>query len=194
MINNLGQILALSASKYPLKPAIIFGQKKINFGELNLFTDRLAHGLKELGIAKSDRVALLLDNSPHFIISYFAIVKLGAVVVPVNHMFKYEEASYVISDSKASILITSLPYLEMAYKIKENFINLKHILTTSKEERNIPSIYEWIYDPSRIFSGEEIKKDDTAVILYTSGTTGRPKGAMLSHGNLISNILASKEV
>ncbi|MDD5292375.1 MAG: AMP-binding protein, partial [Candidatus Omnitrophica bacterium] len=98
MINNLGQILALSASKYPLKPAIIFGQKKINFGELNLFTDRLAHGLKELGIAKSDRVALLLDNSPHFIISYFAIVKLGAVVVPVNHMFKYEEASYVISD------------------------------------------------------------------------------------------------
>lgn len=194
MINNLGQILVFSASKYPSKPAIIFGQKKISFSELNLFTDRLAQGLRGLGVVKSDRVALLLDNSPHFIISYFAIVKLGAIVVPVNHMFKYEEASYVISDSKASVLITSSPYLDMAFKIKANFTTLKHILTTSKEEKNTPSIYEWIYDPSRIFNGEEIARDDTAVVLYTSGTTGRPKGAMLSHGNLISNVVASKEV
>jgi len=193
LISNLGQILTLQASQYPSKPAIIFGQKKINFAELNLYADRLAQGLRKSGVAKGDRVALLLDNSPHFIISYFAVVKLGAIVIPVNHMFKYDEASYIISDSQASVLITSGIYLDMVSKIKENSPRLRNIFTTSKERTDIKSIYEWIYDPSNNFTQERIEKDDIAVILYTSGTTGKPKGAMLSHGNLISNVLACRE-
>ncbi|MBL7197569.1 MAG: long-chain fatty acid--CoA ligase [Candidatus Omnitrophica bacterium] len=193
-MKNICEILIFSASKYPSKPAIIFGQKKISFSELNIFTDRLAQGLRESGVAKGDRVALLLDNSPHFIICYFAIMKLGAIVVPINHMFKSEEISYIISDSQIPTLITSFAYLDIVIKIKEKSKCLKNILATSKEKEEIFSIYEWAYDSAKQFNPENVGKDDIAAILYTSGTTGHPKGAMLSHGNLISNVLASKEV
>lgn len=193
MIRNIGEIIILSASKQPSRPAVIFGQKRISFLELHLFTDRLAQGLKEMGVLKGERVALFLDNSPHFIICYFAIVKLGAIVVPINHMFKYEEASYIISDSQASVIITSFAYLDMVIKIKQSCESLKNILATSKEKKEIFSIYEWIYDPSKQFKPESVKECDIAAILYTSGTTGHPKGAILSHGNLISNVRACQE-
>jgi len=192
-MKNIGEILNLSALKYPSKLSIIFGQKRMTFLELNMFTDRLSQGLKELGIKKGDRVALLLNNSPHFIICYFAIVKLGAIVVPINHMFKFEETSYILSNSQASTLITSFAYLDMVLKIKEKSRFLKNILSTSKEKEGISSIYEWAYDPSKQFIPENVDRNDVAAILYTSGTTGHPKGAMLTHGNLISNVLSSKE-
>lgn len=192
-MKNIGEIIISAASKFPSKTAIIFGQKKISFLELHLFTDRLAQGLKESGVLKGERVALLLDNSPHFIICYFAVVKLGAIVVPINYMFKTEEVSYILSDCQASTLITSFSYLDMAIKIKEGLGSLKNILATSKEKKEIFSIYECIYDHSKQFKPGKIEESDIAAILYTSGTTGHPKGAMLSHGNLISNVSACKE-
>jgi long-chain acyl-CoA synthetase len=108
-------------------------------------------------------------------------------------MFKYEEASHIVWDSQTTILITSAAYLDMALKLKETIPHLKNIFTVSKEKTDIKSIYEWIYDPSNSFEGELVKKEDIAVMLYTSGTTGKPKGAMLSHGNLISNVIACQE-
>ena len=192
-MENIADILISSSLKYPSKSAIIFGQKKITFSELNVFTDRLAQGLRELGVKKGDRVALLLNNSPHFIICYFAIVKLGAMVVTINHMFKSEEVSYVLSDSKVSVIISSFIYLDMIIKIKEESEYLRNILSTSKEKEGITSIYEWIYDPAKEFNQENVGRDEVAAVLYTSGTTGHPKGAMLSHENLISNVLSSKD-
>ncbi len=192
-MNSIGEILTTSALRYPKKTAVIFGQKKISFLELNSFTDRVAQGLRESGVSKGDRVALLLGNSPHFIISYFAIMKLGAIVVPINHMFKPDEISYIISDSQASAIITSYVYLDKIIKIKEESNCLKNIFATSKEKEDIASIYEWAYDSAKQFETEKVVKDDIAAILYTSGTTGHPKGAMLSHGNLLSNMLSSKE-
>lgn len=192
-MRNLSEILTISASKFPKESAIIFGQKKINYSDLDIFTDRLAQGLRELGVSKGDRIALLLDNSPHFVICYFAILKLGAIVVPINHMFKSEEISYVVSDAQASVLITSFVYLDMVIRIKERIRCLKNILSTSKEKEEIMSVYEWVYDTAKQFSPESMQEDDTAAILYTSGTTGYPKGAMLSHGNLLYNVMACKE-
>ncbi|MFH1621678.1 MAG: long-chain fatty acid--CoA ligase [Candidatus Omnitrophota bacterium] len=193
-MKNICEILSLSSVRYPFKTAIIFGQQKISYSDLDIFTDRLAQGLKELGVSKEDRVALLLSNSPHFVICYFAIIKLGAIVVPINHMFKAEEISYIISDSRASVLITSGAYLDTAIDIRKEIECFKHILSTRKAKEEIISIYEWIYDSQKEFDQRtEVSQDDIAAILYTSGTTGYPKGAMLSHGNLISNVLASKE-
>ena len=192
-MKNICEIIISSALRYPNNPAVIFGAKKISFSELCIFTDRLAQGLREIGISKGDRVALLLGNSPHFIICYFAVVKLGAIVVPINHMFRSDEISYIVSDSQASTLITSYVYLDAVLKIKKEVQSLKNVLTTSKEKGEIISIYEWVYDSFKQFEGEDVEKDDVASILYTSGTTGYPKGAMLSHGNLISNAIACKE-
>ncbi|MFC1709650.1 long-chain fatty acid--CoA ligase [Candidatus Omnitrophota bacterium] len=192
-MQNICQILTDSASRHPSKIAVIFGQKKISFSDLNIFTDRLAQGLREIGVCKGDRVAVLLGNSPHFIICYFAIIKVGATVVPINHMFKPDEISYIISDSQASTLITSFSYLDTVLKIKKEVKCLKNVLSTSKEKEEIFSVYEWVYDSAKQFTPEDIQEDGIAAILYTSGTTGHPKGAMLSHGNLMSNVLASRE-
>jgi long-chain acyl-CoA synthetase len=193
-MKNIPDILSSSAIKYPSKIAVIFGQKKINFTDLNVYTDRLAQGLRQIGVVKADRVALLLDNSAHFVICYFAIVKLGAVVVPINHMFKSEEISYIVSDSEPKVMITSSIYLDTVLKIKEELPYLKNILSVSKEKEGVISIYDWINDQNKEYCNREnVGEDDIAAILYTSGTTGHPKGAMLSHGNLISNALASKE-
>jgi long-chain acyl-CoA synthetase len=111
---NLPELLKLSAQKHPHRTAIVFGQKKINYKALDEITDHLACGLMEMGIKREDKMAIFLDNCPEFVISYFAILKAGAVVVPINYMFKIEEAKYILSDSEAVGIITSRTYVDMA--------------------------------------------------------------------------------
>ncbi len=185
---TLGELLSQSAQKSPQRIAIVFGRKKISYKLLDETTDHIAAGLLNLGIKKGDRVAIFLDNCPEFIITYFSIVKAGAVALPINYMFKMEEANFILQDSQAKAIITSRPYIAMAEELRLRADCLKHIICTaaaskshildfSKIKRNNPSALNNLSIPST----------ETAVILYTSGTTGHPKGAMLSHYNLISN-------
>lgn len=187
--NNLGELLNIGAQAHPHRTAIIFGQKKIDYKTLNETTDQIAAGLIDLGIKRQDKVALFLNNSPEFVISYFAILKAGAAAVPINYMFKMEEAKFILQDSQASCLITSRAYVEMAEKLILRVDTLKYIITTVKTKDNI--LY---FDKIKRESAEMLNKvsgepKDLAVILYTSGTTGYPKGAMLTHYNLISNAI-----
>jgi len=189
---NLGELLSISAKLHFYRTAIIFGQKKISYKALDDLTSQIACGLLNLGIKKGDRAAIFLDNCPEFVISYFAVLKAGAVVVPINYMFKIEEAKFILEDSGAACLITSRAYVDMAEELRLRVESLKQIITTTKT-----------YKDTLDFGAlrKEIMQDqlnkaarspqDVAVILYTSGTTGHPKGAMLSHYNLISNALDS---
>ena len=183
---NLGELLSLSAQRHPHRTAIVFGQKKINYKTLNLLTDQIAAGLIDLGIKREDRVALFLDNCPEFVIAYFAVLKAGALVVPINYMFKIEEAKFILEDSQAICLITSRLYVDMAEELRLRVESLKHIITTldfkSIKKDNLEILQKVLLGP-----------EDLAVILYTSGTTGHPKGAMLTHNNLISNASDSAE-
>ncbi|MFA5156271.1 MAG: long-chain fatty acid--CoA ligase [Candidatus Omnitrophota bacterium] len=187
---NLGKLLENSAEKFPLRNAIIFGSKKINYRELDESTSRVASGLLKLGITKQDKVAIFLDNCPEFIISYFSILKAGAVVVPINYMFKIEEARFILEDSEAICLITSRPYINMAEELLLRLDSLKHIITTVKIKDEIPDLHTLKKEPKTEIA--QINSADPAVILYTSGTTGHPKGAVLSHYNLIANAIDSK--
>ncbi|MEK6727513.1 MAG: long-chain fatty acid--CoA ligase [Candidatus Omnitrophota bacterium] len=184
---NLGELLSASAQKYPNRTAIVFGQKKISYKILDDLTVQIAAGLLKLGIQKENRVAIFLDNCPEFVISYYSILKAGAIAVPVNYMFKIEEAKYILQDSGAVGIITSRAFVDMAEELRLRVESLKHIISTtasregivdfnSLKEMNIENLNRISSDPN-----------DLAVILYTSGTTGFPKGAMLSHYNLISN-------
>ncbi len=181
-LKNLGELLSSSARKHPGRIAIVFGQKKITYKALDELTDYIAAGLLDLGIKQGDKVALFLDNCPEFVAGYYGILKAGAVVVPINYMFKIEEAKYILEDSRASAMITLRVYLAMAEELRLRVETLKHIITPSDfsamKRRNPQAL-------RRSSAGPE----DTAVILYTSGTTGFPRGAMLSHYNLISNAL-----
>jgi len=186
---NLGELLSISAQKYPQRTAIVFGQKKISYKALNELTDHLAAGLVHLGIKKQEKVALFLDNCPEFVISYYAVLKAGLVVTPINYMFKIEEAKYILQDSEAVCLITSRAYADMAQELMLRLDHLKNIITTTKTKEDIPDFNRIKKTDAGILEKISSDPQDLAVLLYTSGTTGNPKGAMLSHYNLISNAI-----
>ena len=193
-LKNLGIMLQDSAHRHPRRTAIVFGQKKITYKTLDDLTNRLAYGLIQLGIKEQDKIAIFLDNCPEFVISYYAILKAGAVVVPVNYMFKIEEAKFILEDSEAVALITSAAYAGMAEELLLRVETLRHIITTKKvkdEIINFESLYSQV--PQDLCITPKGSPSDLAVILYTSGTTGHPKGAMLTHTNLISNALDSSK-
>jgi long-chain acyl-CoA synthetase len=188
---NLGELLSISAKNYPHHTALVFGQKKITYKTIDELTNRLAAGILELGIKKQDKVALFLDNCPEFVISYFAILKAGCVVVPINYMFKIEEAKFILQDSEAVCLITSRAYVDMAEELRLRVDSLKTIITTSKAKEDTIDFGSIENKDIEKLNKTSINPGDLAVILYTSGTTGYPKGAMLSHYNLISNAMDS---
>jgi len=190
---NLGELLYLSAQRHPRRTAVVFGQKRINYQELNELTDSVACGLIDLGIKKQDKIAILLDNCPEFVISYYAVLKAGATVVPINYMFKIEEAKFILEDSQALCIITSRAYADMARELRLRVESLKYIITTAKVGDDITDFNEVEKAGHKITAEVQIEPHDLAVILYTSGTTGHPKGAMLTHYSLVSNTLDSTQ-
>jgi long-chain acyl-CoA synthetase len=188
---GLGELLSFSAKKHQHRIAIAFGQKKITYKALNDSADKLAAGLLALGIKQNDRVALFLDNCPEFVIAYFAILKASAVVVPINYMLKMEEAKFILEDSATVCLITSAVYVDMAQELRTRIDSLKYLVTTTKAKTDIPDFNSIKKENTENLSKVSSNPADLAIILYTSGTTGFPKGAMLSHFNLISNAMDS---
>jgi long-chain acyl-CoA synthetase len=176
------------------KTALFVGEEKISYAKLLDDINSLAGYLSIKGVQKGDRVALFLRNSPEFLISLFAISKLGAVSVPMNTFLKEEEINYIIEDSNSKVVIASSIYKETIDKSNvENFCDL----VIWKGEINRPNSYNirFIDAINSKMSIHETKKsiDDMAVIIYTSGTTGQPKGAMLSYRNIFSNSIAGIE-
>ena len=190
-MQNLVQILDNSARKFPNRDAIIFGQRKIKYKELQVLSDKVASELLKLGVKKGDRVSLLLNNCPDFIICYFGIVKTGAIIVTINHMLTVDEIKFILEDSTSSVLITSEVFKDKARELNLRLESLKHIITTSKTYNGFVNLKSWYNLSHTSLEPENIHSDDVAIILYTSGTTGHPKGAMLTHSNLISNVKAS---
>lgn len=187
---TLTQLLENSAAAWPQKTALIFGSKKISYQQLLTTSKILACQLYELGLRETNRTALWLPNCPEFVYAYFAILRLGAVCVPVNTMFKREEAKYVIENSGAKVIFCSIDKIEDTENILSRADFLKYIIChPCPKENTIILNYSKLINSSEEFSRQvPIQETDVAEILYTSGTTGQPKGACLTHKNLISNI------
>lgn len=190
--HDLCDILRHGTQKYPHRSALIFGQKKITYQEVSNHSLRLSRILLENGIKKRDRVAIFLDNSPDFVYAYFGILSCGAIVVPVNHMLKRDETAYILKDSESRILITSHAYEEMAKELSCMLQTLEKVLfIQSQGTKNKPEAPDSSFQNDKKRS--ELSREDLAIFLYTSGTTGHPKAAMLTHGNLLSNIESSSQ-
>ncbi|PGL72943.1 long-chain-fatty-acid--CoA ligase [Bacillus sp. AFS055030] len=183
---NLYESLKKSAEKFPNHNAITFKNKDVTYSELLSQVENFASILIQDGIKKGDRVALILGNCPEFVTAYYGILRAGGVVVPVNPIFTKDEISFILSNSQAKAVIADstmdtiidslkleLKQIEMLYYVESNKAELSwvQLLDKKSNDNEFPLIIE----------------EDLAVILYTSGTTGKPKGAMLSHRNLISN-------
>ncbi len=190
-IKNINDILERQSYNLPKKTFIIFGKKKMTFRKVEVLSSALSSYLYDLGVRAGSRVCIWMYNCPEFVISYFAIFRLGAIAVPINSMFRREEAHFVAEDSEAEVMICSSDKIDDAVNIRARVGSLNKILSFSFDADKFPRIGDLagIFSSGRKFSTEKgINPDDTAEILYTSGTTGKPKGVCLTHKNLISNV------
>jgi long-chain acyl-CoA synthetase len=196
---NLAMLLEISARRDPGKVALIFEDMKLRYAEVNGAANKIANGLAGLGVRPGDKVAVMLPNTPHFVICYYAILKLGATVVPLNVLFKRHEVAYHLDDSDAVALIVWEGFLGEAAEGFQQAKQCQHLIAAQAPGSSaaLPDgalpLNALMSDTSPVFDTHQTMPDDTAVILYTSGTTGRPKGAELSHFNMFFNAYIGSE-
>jgi len=184
----LFEFLSSTARKYPDNIAFSCQERKLSFGELNDQASRLAAGLHELGIKRGDSVVLFLQNSLEFLIGYYGILKAGGIVVLSNPLYKGGELRHQLNDSAAIAIITNGNSYPVVKEVKDETKLKTIILTDSEGIEEAVSLREILtrYQPSP--PKFDLKpKEDIAAIEYTGGTTGPPKGAMLTHYNLVAN-------
>jgi long-chain acyl-CoA synthetase len=174
---------------FPDKIALIFEDKSYTYKQLDQLANRVANGLRGLGIHKGDRVALFLPNIPEFVISYLGILKIGAIAVSVNVMLKTAEVSYILNDCAAKAIITTESLSEQVSEV--GLAELQYILIAEGRANKGISLAQLMANASPDACAVEMDCQAPACILYTSGTTGFPKGATLSHGNVVSNIYSA---
>ncbi|MBT8341613.1 MAG: acyl--CoA ligase [Desulfatitalea sp.] len=190
MIHNY---LEASANRFPENIAVIAGEHRVSYSKLDTYSDKLANHLQVHGIAKGDRVALLLENSVEYVIGYYAILKAGAAVAPLNPGLKPDGLKNLLYDLEPTAIISGFKSERLLKAVDLIGLNLKLIVLSSPRRR-------WNDHPFNVFTYEEIIENahrsplpvdiyskSLASIIYTSGSTGKPKGVMLSHGNLVSN-------
>ena len=200
---NLSILLEASAQDYPGHVAVIFNDKKITYAELNAAANMFASGLQKLGVKKGDKVALMMANVPYFPIAYYGILKTGATVVPFNVLFTAREVAYHIKDSDAVALVGFSMFGEAALGGFGEVETCKTLIMASADPAkpfasDDPAIMDFNhflgFGGSPVFDTVQTMPDDTAVILYTSGTTGTPKGAELTHSNMVMNAIGSQKL
>lgn len=185
---TLAAILAESAVRHPDRDAVVIGPQRTSYRKLWEETRRYAAVLRRAGIQPGDRVALLMPNVPDFPRAYYAILSLGAVVVPVHALLVAREIGFVLTDSRAKMLIAAGPLLAQGAPAAERAgVPLLAVLGGDGVER----LDEQAAEIEPIVTYVERQSDDEAVILYTSGTTGTPKGAILTQLNMTMNAVIS---
>jgi long-chain acyl-CoA synthetase len=197
---NLSVFLEDSARRHPDRDAIVLGDTRLGYRQLDAAANQVANLLRSRGIQRGDKVALTCPNLPYFPIVYYGILKVGAVVVPMNVLNKAREVTYYLEDSgaKAYFCFQGTPDLPMGEEGRKGYDDAAgctdFFLITA--DPAAPSPVEGVETLGRALQGQPAAfetvvcdETDTAVILYTSGTTGQPKGAELSHSNLVLNAL-----
>jgi long-chain acyl-CoA synthetase len=182
---SVAAILAESAVRAPDKTAIVVGTSSVTYGELWNQTRKYAGALRAEGVKQGDAIAVLIPNVIDFARVYYAILSLGGIVVPVHALLKGDEIEYVLHDSQATMLVCAAPLLgEGAKGAKQAGVPVLTVLAPDQIE-GTKQLEKLAADAEPIRTYEPQQPDATATILYTSGTTGKPKGAMGSHFALV---------
>jgi len=214
---SLGNVLSQTASKYPFHTALLFFGKKISYQELDRYTNQFAHGLSALGVKKGDRVAIMLPNIPQMVIAYYGTLRTGAIAVATNPLYHEHELEVQLKDSGAETLVA----VDMFYPvispvlprtgvkrlilcgIKDYLpfpLNLLYPIKAKIEKqwvsvKRVPPIYDFLSllkEAQATPVKTAVSPDDTAILQYTGGTTGTPKGAILTHRNLVANAVHNR--
>jgi acyl-CoA synthetase (AMP-forming)/AMP-acid ligase II len=183
---NLGYLLRRNAFKFPDKEAIVFEDRRITYRQFNARTNQRANALLEMGIKKGDHVATMFLNCNEVLETFYALFKIGAVPVPLNIRLSSKELIYIIDHSDSTSIILSGDFKNLVESIRPECKKIRNILCTGTDipESMIP--FDELTDKSSIDEPDEkVNEEDVACLLYTAGTTGRPKGVIITHRNSV---------
>jgi len=185
---TLGDIPRNGALNFPQRTAVVFEGTRYTYSEFNDRINRCAHGLRALGCSKGDRVAILADNCAKYLETYFAAAKIGVSVTPLNVRLGDDEIVFIVNDCEATVFLVGDGYEARADQIRGRLSSIRHLVCFDRPSAGFHA-YENLLaqaaadEPDR--DGDEVDEDDLAILMYTGGTTGTPKGVMLSHRNVL---------
>ncbi|WP_051273743.1 class I adenylate-forming enzyme family protein [Desulfotruncus alcoholivorax] len=189
------ETLQNSARLFPDKEALVAGSERITYGELNRRVNNMAYALRtRYGIKKGDRVAILLTNGIPFVISLYAVAQLGGICVPLNTRLKSSELEFMLNNSGSSLLVLNDSWWVNIEPIKSSIGNCREFFVVGQEIAGTRSFTELIDSDAPEVVTEQIDEHDVALIMYTSGTTGLPKGAMNTNFNVIHTMISYKRI
>lgn len=184
---NISELLSRNSRKYPTRQAVITDGDEMTYRELNEKVNQLANSLKMRGIGVGDKVMLFMPNTAEFVISYFAVLRLGAIIVPVNAKLSADELTYIVHHSDARAILAH----EWLWETVES-IDLSDLLCvkTGKTRGAWKSFDDILNEGSKKEIDCTMSEEDDATILYTSGTTGQPKGVLFTYRNILTVSIA----
>jgi len=183
---NIGDLLTKAARTFPDHLALVYGSRRWTYAQFDARVNRLARALRQLGLADGDRVAVLMYNRPEMLESFFACFKAGLCVIPLNFRLHSSEVAYIIDHSQARAVVAADPFGQTIAAIRDRLPQVSHYI-------GVESLHADVLDYEALLEAEtesgimaRVDPEDIAWLFYTSGTTGMPKGAMLTHRNLLA--------
>ena len=183
---NIASLLTRAATSFPTHLAIACGEHCIDYREFNARTNRLAGALRRLGVSSGDNVSLLMYNRPEMLESMFACFKLGCAAVPLNFRLHPNEVAYIVDNSDSTAVIVSPEFSTPILSVRDRIPKARYLLAVEAPDGEFLDYESVLAEETVDFEDAEVEPDDVAWIFYTSGTTGAPKGAMLTHRNLVA--------
>jgi len=191
---NFARLIDESCQRAPSSTALIIGAERMSYGELGARIGCVASSLRRLGVQPGDRLALLMPNSTEYLVSYYALLKMGAVAVPLNPLLREPEVHYIMEDCQASGLIFHQEFASIVEALRSKLSSLHHTIVVGDQgEAETQTFNDLLQTGDQESSTVARDEQDLATLIYTSGMTGDPKGAMLSHRGLMASAQATVE-
>lgn len=180
---NTVDFLSIAAAICPDRPAVIFEGKKYTFADIADRSNRLANSMTKLGVQKGNRVAILQVNCNQYVEAYFAAAKIGAIFVPLNFRAKDDELTYMANYAEAALILCGDRYADMVNKMKPNLTTVKHVVSLDAKRPDMLFYDDLLAQGSPDDPSTEINESDVTNLMFTAGTTGRPKGVPQTHNS-----------
>ena len=183
---NVGDLLTKAALTFPDHPALVYGDQQWSYAQFDARVNRLAQALYHLSLEPGDKMAVLMHNRPEMLESMCAAFKAGCTAIPLNFRLHPKELAFIIDHAQARAVVVSQDFGESIEAIRDQLPLVDHIITVDPSRPGALDYEELLAAAADHFTAAQVEPDDTAWLFYTSGTTGMPKGAMLTHRNLLA--------